>query len=315
MMDKYKIAIMGRLKLDLYKEYAKMNVLSNDLALVLMEYNELPESIRKSLDYRVNDKSNIRLKGDLLLFKNNENYLYVYPDLFKKSKLTAIYGNKIDRTNEDSFDTLLCLYFNWFCKSFNVKPTEIDLEKYVGGMDVYTSANSVENLWHIINLAKQCIEDSFQPNFSSLLSFYSIIELLVLNDCDNRTNGNYITDQCGRKLPYFHKKLSYLSCPALISINKSLSEAELFIELTKLRHKVIHGIFHKARQILNVLFPISSVNGQYMGNTEDAESSAFQDQMQNLNMLIRSELAQILHEWMISPDQIAEIKNDINFSR
>lgn len=180
-------------------------------------------------------------------------------------------------------------------------------------MECYTKSYSMENLWHILNLAKQCLEDSFQPNFTSLLSFYSIIELLVLKDINHRSKGNYIADECGRKLPYFYKNIPYLNCQAIISIDKILSESEIFKKLTFLRHKVIHGVFHEAVQILNELFPISSTSNQYMGNTEDAESSAFQDQMQNLNMLIRNELAQILHEWMRSPSDLLLVKNNINF--
>jgi len=290
-----------------------MNVLSKDLALVLIEYSELPDNIQKDLDCIAENKSSRRLKGELRLLKVEKKYLYVFPDLFKQSILISIYGNRIDRTNEDSFDTLLCLYFNWYYIAFCTQPKESDLIKYIRGMECYTKKHSVENLWHILNLAKQCIEDSFQPNFSSLLSFYSIIELLVLKDIKHRSVGNFIADECGRKLPYFYKMFSCLKCPVITYIDKNLSEVEIFKKLTYLRHKVIHGIFHEARQILNELFPIST-NNQYMGNTEDAESSAFQDQMQNLNMLIRSELAQILHEWMLSPSGLSSVKNNINFS-
>lgn len=95
-----------------------MNVLSKDLALVLIEYNELPDNIQKNLDNIVKNESSVRLKGKLRLFKVEEKYLYVFPDLFKQSKLVSVYGNRIDRTNEDSFDTLLCLYFDWYCMAF-----------------------------------------------------------------------------------------------------------------------------------------------------------------------------------------------------
>lgn len=69
-------------------------------------------------------------------------------------------------------------------------------------MECYAEENSMENLWHILNLAKQCIEDSYYPNFSSLLSFYSLVELLVLKDIDvnQRPQGNTIVKECGREL-------------------------------------------------------------------------------------------------------------------
>ena len=51
-----------------------------------------------------------------------------------------------------------------------------------------------------------------------------------------------------------------------------------------------------------------------MGNTEDAESSAFQDQIQNLNGLISNELGQILIEWMKTPRQLSNMKININFT-
>ncbi len=290
-----------------------MKTLSEDLALTLIEHSALPLNIQNDLDYIAKEKVSLRMKGELRLFKIEDKYLYVDPDLFKKSLLKSIYGNIIDRTNEDSFDTLLCLYFDWYYYAASIKPTESEITNYIGGMDYYAKNNSIENLWHVLNLAKQCIEDSFHPNFSSLLSFYSLIELLLLKDIDRRTNGNYIHQECGRKLPYFYNKINSLSCPAINSLDKNLSETDIFENMTFLRHKVIHGIFNEARKILDKLFPISSVNGEYMGNTEDAESSAFQDQMQNLNMLIRSELAQILREWMLSPSNLSSIKNNINF--
>lgn len=86
-----------------------MKILSNRLALVLAEYSELPSSVQKVIDG--NNKKDINMKGVLRLYKCGDKYLYVLPELFEKSELTSIYGNRIDRCNEDSFDTLLYHYF------------------------------------------------------------------------------------------------------------------------------------------------------------------------------------------------------------
>lgn len=87
-----------------------MNVLSEKLALVLIEYDELPQSVQKSIDYDREEKEYCRMKGVLKLFKIGEKYLYVYPTVFTKSLLTSIYGTRIDRINEDSFDTLMYFF-------------------------------------------------------------------------------------------------------------------------------------------------------------------------------------------------------------
>lgn len=286
-----------------------MNELSKKLSLVLAEYNELPQNIQKCIDFYKGEKEVHRMKGDLRLFEIDGKYLYVTTDLFEKSLLRLIYGTRIDRTNEDSFDTLLYDYFTWFAMSIRSKFTEEEITKYIKGMEIYAETNSVENLWHLLHMAKQCIKDSYQPNFSSLLSFYSVIEVLVLKDTRNKS----IVKECGRKLPYFYKKIKLLNFPEKCFLNQNLSEKEIFENLTELRHKVIHGVFNEARNILGLLLPNTSGNNRYMGNTEDAESSDFQDQIQNLNGLLRNELVQILCEWMISPTKLASIKIDLNF--
>jgi len=290
-----------------------MNVLSEKLALVLIEYNELPENIKKEIDSYNKEEWIRRMKGELRLFNIEMKYLYIHPSLFNNSLLTLIYGNRIDRTNEDSFDTLLYYYFGGFAIINGITITEDSMAKYISGMERYAEDNGVVNLWHIISLAKQCIKDSYEPTFGSLLSFYSLIQLLVLKDITRRSNGNFIHEECGRKLPYFYKKIELLNFPQKVFLNNDLSEKDIFEKMTLLRHKVIHGIFNEARNILGELFPIVSRDNVYMGSTEDAESSAFQDQIQNLNSLIRIELGQILHEWMISPQNLSGIKNDISF--
>lgn len=76
-----------------------MKILSDRLALVLAEYSELPSSVQKVIDG--NNKKDINMKGVLRLYKCGDKYLYVLPELFEKSELTSIYGNRIDRCNED----------------------------------------------------------------------------------------------------------------------------------------------------------------------------------------------------------------------
>lgn len=286
-----------------------MDVLSKKLSLVLAEYSELPENIQKNIDYC--KKEVYRTKGEMYLFKTDQKYLYVKQDLFDKSLLTIIYGDRIDRVNEDSFDTLLHDYFTWYntaCRKSEL--TEEELIKFIKGMETYAIKNSIENLWHLLQMAKQCIKDSFEPNFSALLSFYSLIELLVLTDVDTKKRDITITEECGRKLSYFYKNGKVINVEKYQVqgvLNLTLSEYKVFEKLTKLRHKVIHGIFNEARDILDSLLPNKSTN------TENAESSAFQDQIQNLNTLLRIELTQILYEWMIDPRKLEEIKKNLHF--
>ncbi|NFO11225.1 hypothetical protein FDB29_08960 [Clostridium botulinum] len=282
-----------------------MNEISKKLALVLDRYDELPMDIKKNIDYYKENKEVPRLRGDLRVFEILGEYLYVDITLYENSLLKSIYGNRVYRTNEDSFTTLIHDYFTLFTMIMSCKPTKAEINEYIVGMDNYIDVNCIENLWHLLNLVNQCIKDSYNPNFSSLLSFYSIIELLVLNDTRNRS----IVEECVSKLPEFYKEINILNFPAKNKLNSRLSEEEIFKKLTKLRHKVIHGIFVEARSILDSLFPNISENNRYSGNTEDAESSAFQDQIQNLNDLIRNELGQILKLWMKSPERLSSIKS------
>jgi len=294
----------------------QMIVLSEKLALVLNDYNELPEKIQKNIDFGNQEKDFSQMKGVIKLLKVDDQYLYIDPKRFSTSLLVSIYGTRIDRTNEDSFDTLLHDFFTWVYYANRVSYTKELITEYIEGLECYAVDNSVENLWHILNLAKQCIKDSNYPNFSSLLSFYSLIELLVLNDIelkDRQKAKVSIVKECGNKLSYFYKNIRPLNFPEKSYINNNFSETQIFENLTQLRHKVIHGVFDEARNKLEELFPIKTSAGIYMGTTEDAESSAFQDQISNLNGLIRNTLGQILLELMKDPRQLSVIKNDINF--
>lgn len=284
-----------------------MRVLSKELALVLAKYNELPSNVQKSIDY--DNNSNIDMKGNLHLFKCKEEYLYVLPELFEKSLLTAIYGRRIDRTNDDSFDTLLCYYFSLMNNFRCIDETTLSI--YVKGIENYTKNKGIEDTWHILNLAVQCLGDSYNTNFSALLTFYALVEILVLADVHHRGSGEYIHEECGRKLPQFLKKDDINYFPIRAFINNELLERKIFENLTTLRHKVIHGDFKKARDTLGVLFPVSDVG--YGGNTEDSESSSFQDQLRNLNGLIRVVLINILTEWMCDPNKLLDIKKNIYY--
>ena len=165
----------------------------------------------------------------------------------------------------------------------------------------------IEDTWHILNLAIQCLENSYNFNFSAVLTFYALIEILILTDKEKRGKGNFIREECSRKLPQFLKKdsITYLGLQPFI--NKDLSEKDIFDKLTHIRHKVIHGILKEARENLRELFPMRK--GEYGGATEDAESSVFQDQLRCLNCLIRLVLVNILMEWMHDPNNLLQIKN------
>ena len=171
----------------------------------------------------------------------------------------------------------------------------------------YTKSMCIEETWHILNLAIQCLENSYNSNFSAVLTFYALIEILILTDKEKRDKGNFIREECSRKLPQFLKKdsITYLGLQPFI--NKDLSEKDIFDKLTHIRHKVIHGILKEAREILRELFPMRK--GKYGGATEDAESSVFQDQLRCLNCLIRLVLVNILMEWMHDPNNLLQIKN------
>jgi len=64
------------------------------------------------------------MKGMLKMLKVDNQYLYVLPEYFDNSMLVSVYGTKIDRTNEDSFDALLYDYFIWLESVNRVKYTE-----------------------------------------------------------------------------------------------------------------------------------------------------------------------------------------------
>lgn len=286
-----------------------MKVLSEKLSLVLITYDELPNNIQEEIDYMKKEKYTFRKKGMLKMLKVENQYLYVFPKYFDDSLLVSVYGTEIDRTNEDSFDTLLYDYFLWLESVNRVKYTEELIEVYVKGLEFYALNYGFENLWHVLSLAKQCLQNSYEANFSSLLDFYSLIEVLVLNDKKRKKAEMTIVKESGNKLSYFYKKINSLSFSSKSFINNDLGDYEIFEGLTRIRHKVIHGDFNIARKELEILFPIKDNSIVYKGNTEDAESSAFQDQIINLNSLISNTLVQVLIKMMKEPYEFEKIKN------
>lgn len=220
-----------------------MKVLSEKLSLVLIDYNELPDNIQKDINYIEKDKHFFRMKGMLKMLKIDSLYLYVSPEYFNKSLLVSVYGTRIDRTNEDSFDTLLCDYFSRLEMVNRVKYTEKSIEKYVKGLEIYALKNGFENLWHILNLTKQCIRDSYESNFSPLLSFYSLIEVLTLNDKKRYKANISIGEECGYKLPIFYKEINCLNFPEKYRVNIDMKDYEIFNNLITILTSMDHTHF------------------------------------------------------------------------
>lgn len=84
---------------------------------------------------------------------------------------------------------------------------ETSLTTYVKGLETYTKSMCIEDTWHILNLAIQCLENSYNFNFSAVLTFYALIEILILTDKEKRGKGNFIREECSRKLPQFLKRI------------------------------------------------------------------------------------------------------------
>jgi len=289
-----------------------MKILSEKLAIALIDYDHLPAYLKRDIDYKKRERPLNRMRGDLALFSIDEKYLCVARDFFDNSMLKSIYGERIYRTNEDSFDTLLCLYFVKFFWTTHSTKSEEEIAKFIKGMEEYAINNSIENLWHILNLSNQCFYSSLESNFGSLLTFFSLIEILIISDVARRNPGNYLHDECGRKLPVYYSRVSAYNCPAITNLNNDLSDAEIFEKITILRHKVIHGALGDARTILDEILPMPD-GDEYKGNTEDAESSEFQDQIANLNNILRCVLCEILTDFMEDPNALARIKQDISY--
>ena len=87
-----------------------MIVASELLALSLYKFDELPKGRKKDVEYYEKNRTYyIPSKGDVHLYRTlDEDYLVVNKDLWSNSKIKEIYGNRVYRTNDDSFDTLLC---------------------------------------------------------------------------------------------------------------------------------------------------------------------------------------------------------------
>lgn len=86
---------------------------------------------------------------------------------------------------------------------------------------------------------------------SAVLTFYAFNRNFDFDRIkEKRGKGNFIREECSRKLPQFLKKdsITYLGLQPFI--NKDLSEKDIFDKLTHIRHKVIHGILKEAREIL-----------------------------------------------------------------
>ncbi|WP_303969750.1 hypothetical protein [Sporosarcina ureae] len=261
-----------------------MMLLSKKLALSLKEYQELDSSLKAELQYLKNNPDSFFRKGNVRLFQVEDQYLCIDTEHYDSSLLKDVYGDYIDRTNENSFDTELYFFFTYF-KSYYRNLNVDNVMKFVEGMETYAQRHGFKSLWHLIIQSTMALRESYESSYSQLLLFFSIIETILLSKSryDNNKKKYYVTDECASKLPFFleNNKIEKNNLTFMHSIDASLIKNKHSYKLiAQIRNKVIHGELEVANNLLETLFPESK------SNTEDAESSSFQDQLRNLNMLV-----------------------------
>lgn len=290
-----------------------MMILSEKLALSLRSYDELEDSLKKDIAYYKEHRVTSHTKGDVVLFNLEDQYLCVDPNYYEGSLLKSVYGDYIDRTNENSFDTELYFFFTEL-KYYNREINIDDIKTFVKGMEVFAKDNSFVTLWHLIIQSTLALKKSRDSNYTQLLMFYSIIEAILLTENYSKNQDRNLSAQSGRKLPVFLNNSPYDNgiqgvLGSIFTNNlANIPLKDVFGTIAQMRNKVIHGNLKVANNKLNELFP----NPKSL--TEDAESSAFQDQLISLNKLIGRTLSNILLKWLENPNGFQDIKNDIMIS-
>ncbi|MDY8161889.1 hypothetical protein [Bacillus thuringiensis] len=224
-------------------------------------------------------------------------YVDVDQEYFRNSQLPKVYGNYVSRTNEKSF----CDVLHKFLKNFQMinhyntlKSSTTDLyqiENLIKKMDAIVADKDFPYLWNIMSFLNTSVKTIHDKSFNLLLSFFSLMEVILINDERHTPKNEY-----KNKLPFFME--DYL---VMLSLYKK-DKHEFITQLVQLRHKVIHGEIVEAQKILDYMIQEEECI------TEDAENSTFFLKLTRLNLFLSNALGYLFFYWLEYYEEMKEIK-------
>lgn len=273
--------------------------------------------ISKHLALTIFDTTNKHNKEKLAFFKKYDDGFFevsknIYVDIenshYKTSFLPNVYGDYISRTNEKSFASLfnefhktldymnkICSHKLEFLYSSTKQENVETLAKYLDNN--LKDKDDFINLWHVMQLVNTSLYTSHKPSFNFLLSFFSIMEIILIKDLKRTARKEYTN-----KLPFFLKS-------SLIPVDLFVANPQEFTsKLVDLRNKVIHGDIREAQKILELIINDDECS------IEDVESSRFFQKIQILNSFLMKALGSILSHWIVCNSTIQVVKNDENLT-
>ena len=284
-----------------------MIVASELLALSLYKFDELPKGRKKDVEYYEKNRTYyIPSKGDVHLYRTlDEDYLVVNKDLWSNSKIKEIYGNRVYRTNDDSFYTLLCSILTKLSlkNGFSTFSTDSLLK-------LITSFNSILEKWdynvwkfyHWLLFVDDFLDIKFDDSLLKTIKFFNVVELLIFNKSKNNT------ENCKDILPQFllidkPEQLYIWPCFLLENYQPTRDKSEEICEkIAIIRNKVTHNDFQKVFESLEGLFSQKSL-------TEDAESNGNFDQVRLYNMILDTIIVNIVEMLINSPQEVLNLSN------
>lgn len=284
-----------------------MIVASELLALSLYKFDELPKGRKKDVEYYEKNRTYyIPSRGDVHLYRTlDEDYLVVNKDLWSNSKIKEIYGNRVYRTNDDSFDTLLCSILTKLSlkNGFSTFSTDRLLK-------LITSFNLILEKWdynvwkfyHWLLFVDDFLDIKFDDSLLKTIKFFNVVELLIFNKSKNNT------ENCKDILPQFllgakPEQLYIWPCFLLENYQPARDKSEEICEkIAIIRNKVTHNDFQKVFKALEGLLSQKSL-------TEDAESNGNFDQVRVYNMILDTIIVNIFEMLINSPQEVLNLSN------
>ena len=284
-----------------------MIVASELLALSLYKFDELSQVRKKDVEYyKKNRTCYIPSKGDVHLYRTlDEDYLAVNKDLWLNSKIKEIYGNRVYRINDDSFDTLLCSILTKLALKNDYSTFSTDrLLKLITSFNLILEKwdYNVWKFYHWLLFVDDFLDIKFNDSLLKTIKFFNVVEILIFNKSKNNT------ENCKDILPQFllgAKPEQLYIWPSFLLENYQPARdksKEICENIAIIRNKVTHNDFQKVFKALEGLFSQNSL-------TEDAESNGNFDQVRVYNMILDTIIVNIFEMLINSPQEVLNLSN------
>lgn len=285
-------------------------LLSQKLSLKLCDFEALEDFRKKDIKYYKANPHELEKMGDRNYYSTSDNmYLVISIEDFDKSLLSEIYDSEIYRTNDDSFDTILCKIFQklsidremLICK----RPySSKDIEGIIQGLDLILEywGNDIWKLYQLLLFIDDFLEPKYNHSLLKINKFFNIVELLIFNPSDSSNNQQ----KAKQKFPSFISGYWLSLWPVYLKedynpISDISNKEKISEKIALIRNKVIHNQFGRVVNELNKIFDKQSL-------TENAESNGVFNQIRLFNMILSEIIINIIESLIEDPNIIIELQ-------